>query len=696
MSGGVAWVWDPNGTLSAELVPASVELGKVNPAEEHPSYPGEVQDMLDLLQAHVRFTGSTVAQGLLDRWPASSAEFARAYPVDFQKAVEKAKESGKPLPLGTMKHLLPTGKKNKVLPNKPRPSVSKPVVPSSSSVDIEDLGKFMKGNRPKKLTDAGVIEKSLHGFVELDRAELPKRNAAERVNDFQEVLAERDELQVMTQASRCMDCGTPFCHQSITEKSGCPLGNLIPEWNGLVRAGAWHEAWKRLMSTNNFPEFTGRVCPAPCEGACVLGIIDDPVSIKSVELTIIDKAYEMGWMRPTPPAFRTGKRVAIVGSGPCGLAAADQLNKMGHLVTVYERSDRVGGLMMYGVPNMKADKVHVVQRRVDIMKQEGITFITGKAGNIGSCITLDGTDGLETGATANQVLDENDAVLLSVGATVGRDLATVPGRDLQGVHLAMEYLTQNTQALLEGGDVRSSWRQWWGGGKIEPIDANGKRVVVIGGGDTGNDCIGTAVRQGATQVINLELMPMPPRDRAESNPWPHWPVVFRVDYGHEEAKPLNGGEDIRQFSVTTKEFIDDGHGNLVGIKIADIEWVQVGTQRRMQEVRGSERVLECHLCLLALGFLGPENPLAELFGVDMDQRGNYKALYTQGEMDFLTSNPKVFAAGDCRRGQSLVVWAIREGRDAATAINRSLVHEGRHFRELAMQNGNSQQIAAAL
>ncbi|CAK8989583.1 unnamed protein product, partial [Durusdinium trenchii] len=381
----------------------------------------------------------------------------------------------------------------------------------------------------------------------------------------------------------------------------------------------------------------------------------------------------MGWMKPSPPANRTEKRVVIVGSGPCGLAAADQLNKMGHRVTVLERADRIGGLMMYGVPNMKTDKVDVVQRRVNIMKQEGVTFITGPAGRVAESAQEASIEGTNMGPRAAQLLEEYDAVLLAVGSTVARDMQNVPGRDLSGVHLAMDYLTYNTKALLDGGDVGSKWRRWWGAKKngTDPktLDAKDKKVIVIGGGDTGNDCIGTAVRQGAKSVINLELMPQPPKQRAPNNPWPHWPLVFKVDYGHEEAAPLNGNKDIREYGALTKEFLDDGHGNLKGIKMVNVRWEKIDGQMRMMEQPGSEKILEADLILLALGFLGPENPLANAFGVDMDERGNYKALYQKSEGDFQTSNPKVFAAGDCRRGQSLVVWAIKEGRDAADAVN---------------------------
>jgi len=455
------------------------------------------------------------------------------------------------------------------------------------------------------------------------------------------------------------------------------------------------------MSTNNFPEFTGRVCPAPCEGACVLGIIDDPVGIKSVELSIIDKAYEMGWMRPMPPSHRSGKKIAIIGSGPAGLAAADQLNKKGHLVTVFERADRIGGLMMYGVPNMKADKFDVVQWRVEIMRQEGINFVCGNAGNVGGVQAGLTGDSLGMGPSAHQLLDENDAVLLAVGATVGRDMQSVPGRELQGIHMAMDYLTGNTKALLDGGVVGKGWRRWWGTGKTdptvpEPIDVNGKCVVVIGGGDTGNDCIGTAVRQGARQVINLELMPQPPGQRAAGNPWPHWPLVFRTDYGHQEAALLNDDRDIREFCVATKEFVGDDNGKLVGVKIVGVRWDEVNGQMRMVELPGSERLIRADFVFLALGFTGPEHPLGEAFGLDFDKSGNFKALYQHVEGDFRTANPKVFAAGDCRRGQSLVVWAIREGRDAAAAIEKFMFSGEAASASVALAEAQKPFIAAAL
>jgi glutamate synthase (NADPH/NADH) len=377
---------------------------------------------------------------------------------------------------------------------------------------------------------------------------------------------------------------------------------------------------------------------------------------------IIDKAYEAGWMDPMPPPMRTGKRVAIVGSGPAGMAAADELNKMGHLVTVYERSDRPGGLMMYGVPNMKTDKIHIVQRRTDIMAKEGVVFICGKLGHVGA----------EGGPTEKELLDNNDAVLLATGATIGRDLNQVPGRNFKGIHMAMSFLHGNTKAILDSGATDSSWRRTSDNKSKPPIDAHGSHVVIIGGGDTGNDCIGTSVRHKAKSITNLELLPQPPVERATNTPWPHWPNKQRTDYGHEEAAEIiNGGKDIRTFSVQTKEFIGDSMGNVIGIKIVDLAWSSENGAFKMKEVAGSERTLPCDLVLLALGFLGPEAALADQFGVKIE-RGNYKAQYGRQAGAFKTSNPKVFAAGDCRRGQSLVVWGIAEGREASVAIDSYL------------------------
>ena len=471
------------------------------------------------------------------------------------------------------------------------------------------------------------------GFKEFDRKKVPWRLPVVRINDYNEVYTDADEVQLREQGARCMDCGVPFCQSS----TGCPIDNLIPEWNDLVYQGRWKEAVERLHKTNNFPEFTGRTCPAPCEGACVLGITDPAVSIKNIENAIIDRAFAEGWVRATPPAMRTGKRVAIIGSGPAGLAAADQLNKVGHSVTVYERADRSGGLLMYGIPNMKLDK-GVVQRRLDLLAAEGVVFVTGA--DVGRNVD------------PKQLMDENDAVLLSTGATKPRDLP-IPGRALKGVHFAMEFLGKNTKSLLDSAHSDNAF-----------ISAKGKKVVVIGGGDTGTDCIGTSLRHGCTQLVNFELLDRPPVDRADDNPWPQWPRIFRVDYGHEEAQQ-KFGDDPRVYNILSKEFIDDGQGNVKGIKAVKVQWAKVDGRMQMQEVAGSEHIVAADLVLLAMGFLGPENYVAELLGVATDQRSNYAAEHGK----FATNVPAVFAAGDCRRGQSLVVWAINEGRGAARSID---------------------------
>ena len=482
------------------------------------------------------------------------------------------------------------------------------------------------------------------GFLEYDRNPIPDRPPLERVKDWEEIHEPFDADKIQTQGARCMDCGTPYCHTGMmlsNMASGCPINNLIPEWNDLVYKGHWREALDRLHKTNNFPEFTGRVCPAPCEGSCVLGVIEPPVTIKSIECAIIDMGFEKGWVTPEPPTERTGKKVAVVGSGPAGLAAADQLNKVGHTVTVYERADRIGGLLMYGIPNMKLEK-EVVQRRVDLMAAEGIDFQTG----------------VEVGKdlSAKQWTEDFDAVVLCCGATKPRDLP-VDGRELKGVHFAMELLTRNTQGLLEAKDVTAF-----------EIAAKGKDVVVIGGGDTGTDCVGTSLRHGCNSITQLEIMPKPPAERAASNPWPEWPKVYWLDYGQEEAKELNG-EDPRKYLTGTKKFIGDENGNIKSLIIHDIEWKEKDGRYTPAEVHGSEREIPCQLALLAMGFLGPEDTIAEELGLDRDARSNVQAEYGR----FATNIDGVFTAGDMRRGQSLVVWAINEGRAAARECDRYLM-----------------------
>ncbi len=496
------------------------------------------------------------------------------------------------------------------------------------------------------------------GFKEFPRQTVPYREPRERLGDFLEIYTEPPEEHLRTQGARCMDCGVPFCQS----ETGCPIDNLVPEWNDLVYRGRWREALDRLHKTNNFPEFTGRVCPAPCEGACVLGIADPPVTIKNIENTIIDRAFAEGWVEPHAPARRTDKKIAVVGSGPAGLTAAAQLNSVGHAVTVYERSDRIGGLLMYGIPNMKLDK-RVVQRRIDLLRQEGVRFVTcAHIGREEDFPAGHPTRMVRDGGHAVEFIDpdllrkENDALLLATGATRPRDLP-IPGRELDGIYFAMQFLTGNTRWLL---DAKSTDQP--------PISAKDRRVLVIGGGDTGTDCVGTSLRHGCAGLVNLELLGPPPDERAAGNPWPEWPRIMRVDYGHEEAA-ARWGADPRTYAILSKEFLDDGHGHVAGIRTVGIDWSKPGDKAPFSEVPGSEKIFEADLVLLALGFLGPEQTVANMLGVQHDARGNYQAEHGR----FATSVEGVFAAGDCRRGQSLVVWAINEGRGAARAIDQYLM-----------------------
>ena len=479
------------------------------------------------------------------------------------------------------------------------------------------------------------------GFKEFARDPQPYRDVSERLLDYAELYVEVDTEKLHTQAARCMDCGIPFCQSG----DGCPVSNLIPEWNDLIYEDRWRDALDRLHATNNFPEFTGRVCPAPCEGSCVLGSVDKPVTIKNIEYSIIDRGFAEGWVTPEPPAQRTGKKIAIVGSGPAGLAAAAQLNKAGHTVTVYERADRIGGLLMYGIPNMKLGK-DVVQRRLDIMKAEGVNFV------VNADVGGSGPNAID----AKKLQQENDAVLLTTGATNGRDLP-IENRQLKGIHLAMEFLKANTKSLLDSNLEDGNY-----------ISAKGKNVIVIGGGDTGTDCIGTSLRHGAKSLVNFELLPQPPEERAEDNPWPTWPKIFRVDYGHSESAH-KFGKDPREYCILSKGFVGDDNGNVKGIKTVNVDWVKEGGKFVMKEIAGTEKVWEAELILLSMGFLGPEQYVNKALGVETDERSNYKALYDK----FNTNVPGVFAAGDCRRGQSLVVWAIDEGRRAAREVDAFLM-----------------------
>jgi glutamate synthase (NADPH/NADH) small chain len=471
----------------------------------------------------------------------------------------------------------------------------------------------------------------IDGFMKFDR-EMPKsRDTKERIKDYKEVYIPLDKEKVKQQASRCMDCGVPFCH------NGCPLGNNIPDFNDAVYQGKWEDAIRILSSTNNFPEFTGRICPAPCEASCVLSINNKPVTIEYIEKTIAEQAFEKGYIKANPPKIRTGKRIAVIGSGPAGLAAAAQLNKAGHWVTVFERSDRIGGLLRYGIPDFKLEKT-VVERRVRLMEQEGIIFRTNA--HVGVNIS------------AKHLQDEFDAIVMCGGASAPRDLP-IPGRQLKGVHFAMDFLSQQNKRV--SGDTISS----------EEILANGKNVLVIGGGDTGSDCVGTSNRQMAKSVTQIELLTKPPLTRNEdSNPWPLWPMVLMTSSSHDEG--VN-----RQWAILTKEFLGDSLGRLTGMKIVDITW-GVNAQGKMgfEEIPGSERIIPCELALLAIGFVGAEKSgMVDELKLALDERGNIKTL------NYKTSQEGVFAAGDVRRGQSLVVWAISEGREAARAVDTWLMGE---------------------
>ena len=461
------------------------------------------------------------------------------------------------------------------------------------------------------------------GFKEFKRQDETYVSVKDRIKNYKEFTVSLSEKELTKQGSRCMDCGIPFCH------SGCPLGNLIPDFNHMVHQGEWKKASWILHSTNNFPEFTGRLCPAPCEKSCVLGIIEDPVSIENIEKNIVERAFKEGWIKPQPPKTRTGKTIAVVGSGPAGLAAAQQLNRAGHTVTVFERDDEIGGLLRYGIPNFKMEK-GIIDRRLKILEAEGITFKT----NINVGVNYD-----------IEELKAFDAVVLCGGSTQRRSLPT-PGIDADGVVQAMDFLTQQTKVVF--------------GKKVEnQILATDKNVIVIGGGDTGSDCIGTSNRQGAKAVVNFEIMPKPPEDRSPSTPWPYWPLQLKTSSSHKE-----GAE--RNWLINTKEFVKDEDGKLIALKTVNVEWKMVPGQRpQLQEVPGTEKTWPCELALLALGFTGPENTLAEKLGIETDARSNYKAEYGK----YQTNISNIFTAGDMRRGQSLIVWAISEGREAARQVD---------------------------
>ena len=476
------------------------------------------------------------------------------------------------------------------------------------------------------------------GFMEFERLEEGYKPVPERLKNYKEFVIGLDDKQAKTQAARCMDCGTPFCN------SGCPVNNIIPDFNDMVFHADWHNAILTLHSTNNFPEFTGRICPAPCEAACTLNVNDDAVGIKSIEHAIIDRAWAEGWVQPQPPKHKTGKKVAVVGSGPAGMAAAQQLARVGHDVTVFEKNDRVGGLLRYGIPDFKMEKIHI-DRRVEQMQAEGVTFRTGvMVGELpqGSKIT----NWAQETISPAQLNQDFDAVLLAGGSEQSRDLP-VPGRELEGVHFAMEFLPQ--QNKVNAGDAY-----------INQLRADGKHVIVIGGGDTGSDCVGTSNRHGAASVTQFEVMPQPPEQEDKPLVWPYWPLKLRTSSSHEEGC-------VREFAVSTKEFV--GHnGKLTGLKTVHVEM----KDGKLVEIAGTEKEYQADLVLLAMGFVNPVATVLDAFGVDKDNRGNARA-HTEFTGGYLTNVPKVFAAGDVRRGQSLVVWAIREGRQAARAMDEYLM-----------------------
>jgi glutamate synthase (NADPH/NADH) small chain len=461
------------------------------------------------------------------------------------------------------------------------------------------------------------------GFKEIERTDEGYTNINKRLKNYKEFTIPLKDKEIQEQGSRCMDCGIPFCH------SGCPLGNLIPDFNHMVHQGEWQKASWILHSTNNFPEFTGRLCPAPCEKSCVLGIIDEPISIENIEKNIVERAFKEKWIKPQPPKNRTGKKVAVVGSGPAGLAAAQQLNRAGHSVTVLERDDEIGGLLRYGIPNFKMEK-NIIDRRVDILKAEGIIFKLNT--NVGIDYKI-------------EELKEFDAIVLCGGATNKRSLPT-PGIDADGVVQAMDFLTQQTKVLM-GKKVKNQ------------ILAKDKNVIVIGGGDTGSDCIGTSNRQGARSVTNFEIMPKPPGHRSPQTPWPYWPLQLKTSSSHKEGCERN-------WLINTKEFMTDENGKLISLKTVNVEWItEIGKRPELKEIIGTEKIYPCDLALLALGFTGPESTIAEQLGLELDSRSNYKSEYG----NYKTNVSNVFTAGDMRRGQSLIVWAISEGREAAREVD---------------------------
>ncbi|KAI9277575.1 hypothetical protein BY458DRAFT_554293 [Sporodiniella umbellata] len=605
MSGGIAYVLDLQDDFKAKVNREMVALETVNDPER-------VNELRDLIEDHRHYTGSAIADRVLKHFNEYLPKFVMVMPVEFRALLEKERAQKVQVKPCKQEH-----------PKKAEPALE----------DLED----------SVLDEEAILARrakldKVRGFIKYKRRTDRYRDATQRAGDWDEINHRLTRAQLHEQAARCMDCGVPFCQSD----TGCPIGNIIPKWNELVYKDNWKEALDRLMMTNNFPEFTGRVCPAPCENACVLGISEPPVAIKSIECAVIDRGFDEGWIVPQPPAQRTGKKVAVIGSGPAGLAAADQLNKAGHQVTVYDRNDRMGGLLMYGIPNMKLDK-KIVQRRLDLLAAEGITFVPNA--HIG--VDID----------ANKLREENDAMVVATGATWPRDLK-IPGRESNGVHFAMEFLQANTKSLLDSELKDGHY-----------LSAKDKHVIVIGGGDTGNDCIGTSVRHGCKSVINFELLPQPPQTRANDNPWPQFARIFRVDYGHSEVQ-AHFGKDPREYCVLSKEFVSDSDGNVKGINTVRVEWTKDDSGRwSMKELEGSEQFFEADLVLLSMGFLGPEEAVVKQLELKQDGRSNIET----GKGKYSTTLQGVYAAGDCRRGQSLIVWGINEGRQCAREVDADLM-----------------------
>lgn len=650
MSGGVAYVLDMSHSFAPKVNMGTVELGKV-------SDPHEIAELRSLIEEHRHYTGSEMADRVLRNFHHMLPMFVRVMPLDYKRVLEEkaaAEAEAKkkmsnidliPSQTASQVDLVATGfdpvlprtmSSLAITPRATAPSSPRPQEPALLDMEDSMIDEDLAKNRAAKLDKT-------RGFMKYKRLNEAYRPPRKRVKDWKEISAALTKAEVTQQTARCMDCGIPFCQSA---GYGCPIANVIPKFNQLVFDDKIKDAFYRLRLTNPFPEFTGRVCPAPCESACVLGINEAPVGIKSVERWISDQGWKNGWMVPVIPEVRTGYKVAIIGSGPAGLAAADQLNKAGHTITVYDRNDRVGGLLMYGIPNMKLDK-ELVQKRIDLMAAEGVKFITNAHVGVN-------TDALDIKA-------DNDAVLVSTGATWPRDLKA-PGRDAKkGIYFAMDYLQANTKSLLDS--------------KLEDghyLNAKGLDVVVIGGGDTGNDCIGTAMRHGAKSVTNFELLPEPPVSRPADQPWPTMARLKKNDYGHQEVM-AHTHRDPREFCISTKRFVLDAEGNLSGIETVRVEWTSTGGQWKMEEVKGSEEFFPCQMALLALGFLGPQKELVDALSLKTDPRSNI--LTPEGKYD--TNEAGVFTAGDCRRGQSLVVWSLKEGLGAAEQIDRFLMGDTR-------------------